>query len=243
MADEAKIAMDEARELVSDRTLWPLVRDFLWDFASQVHPSWTEGLWRAPSDAGREAEDCAPIASRLMSSDRIKGHVLAALGVSPCFHTFPKDDWSRVLLLDGRTLEAIAKWLGALVGANELRRVTNGATVRDLKSALSGVYPEVFGYEMYFNGLLEAVEFERGGAEGVDAPNVAEGVVLTGFSMLQSLVASLPMSLVSRLKFKLPRHVGRSETPCEVKDKAGNMATVFAKLLKLKFPEAYKLCC
>ena len=30
MSNEAKITMDEARDLVSNQMLWPLVRDFLW---------------------------------------------------------------------------------------------------------------------------------------------------------------------------------------------------------------------
>ena len=92
------------------------------------------------------------------SSPRVKRYVLSSLGVEPCFHRFPKEDGSRLLLLDGETLELIVKWLGALSCAGALRRVTNGATVRELKAALSGVYPEVFGYTMYF-GSLEAWKF------------------------------------------------------------------------------------
>ena len=45
MQSELPIAMDEARALVSDRVLWPRVRDFLWDFAPQVHESWLEGVF------------------------------------------------------------------------------------------------------------------------------------------------------------------------------------------------------
>ena len=40
MAEVADIVIEEARELVSNRLLWPLVRDFLWDFAPQIHESW-----------------------------------------------------------------------------------------------------------------------------------------------------------------------------------------------------------
>ena len=43
MKNEA-ITIDEARELAADPALWPRVRDFLWDFVPQVHPSWWEGL-------------------------------------------------------------------------------------------------------------------------------------------------------------------------------------------------------
>ena len=31
-----------ARSLVADAALWPRVRDFLWDFAPSIHPSWLE---------------------------------------------------------------------------------------------------------------------------------------------------------------------------------------------------------
>ena len=38
------IGIDEARMLVADADLWPRIRDFLWDFAPQIHPSWVEDL-------------------------------------------------------------------------------------------------------------------------------------------------------------------------------------------------------
>ena len=146
----ADITIEEARELVSDGRLWPLVRDFLWDFAPQVHESWLEDLGRETPDERREDETTTSRVSSFMSSPRVKRYVLDSLGVEPVFHTFPKEDGSRLLLLDGKTLESIVKWLGALSCADALRRVTDGATVRELKAALPGVYPEVFGYTMYF---------------------------------------------------------------------------------------------
>ena len=42
------IEMDEARALVADDVLWPRVRDFLWNFAPQVHESWLEGMAGGP---------------------------------------------------------------------------------------------------------------------------------------------------------------------------------------------------
>ena len=38
------MTIEEARELVSNRLLWPLMRDFLWDFAPSIHASWLDGL-------------------------------------------------------------------------------------------------------------------------------------------------------------------------------------------------------
>ena len=204
------MTIEEARELVSNRPLWPFVRDFLWNFAPQVHPSWVEDL-------------------REMKSPRVKRYLLSSLGVEPCFHTFPKEDGSRLLLLDGETLESLAKWLGALACADALRHVTNGATVRELKAALPGVYPEVFGYTMYFREFVP-----RGDAE---AQSLRTVVVEEGSSLLLSALSNLPAPLVSRLKFKLPRGFCDSATTREIK-----LSSIF-KLLKLKFPEAYKVCC
>ena len=136
MAKETDITVEGARELVANKALWSRIRDFLWDFAPQVHPSWLGDLGLPES---------------LNGSVRAKNFLLAQLGVEPCFHTFPREDGSRLLLLSGATLESVAKWLGALACADALRRVTDGAVVRGLKAALPGVYPEVFRYLPYFS--------------------------------------------------------------------------------------------
>jgi len=204
------MTIDEARELVSNRLLWPFVRGFLWDFAPQVHPSWVED----PREAG---------------SPRVKRHLLSSLGVEPCFHTFPKEDGSRILLLGGETIESVAKWLGALACAAALRRVTGGAVVRGLKAALPGVYPEVFGYTMYFGELVPRRDAE--------AQSLQTVVVEEGCSLLLSALSGLPPPLVSRLKLKLPKGFCDSAAPREMK------LSGILKLLKLKFPEAYKICC
>ena len=243
MAEVADIVIEEARELVSNRLLWPLVRDFLWDFAPQVHPSWVEDLFSrrdAESQGGKMSfEDLCDSASlREAKSPRIKRYILEALNVEPCFHTFPKEDGSRLLLLDGATLESVVKWLGALACTDVLRRVTNGATVRELKAALPGIYPEVFGYTMYF-GSLEALKFgslDVGKLGGVDVEKVGFGI------LLQSL-SSLSAPLVQRLKLKLPKRMTGMGPPNLETSQLPNLQTSIFKLLRLKFPEAYKLCC
>ena len=233
MPREINITMDEARALVADRALWPLVRDFLWDFAPQVHESWLEGL-------GREGESASAHVSRLMSSPRVKRFVLSELGVTPCLHAFPKDDWSRLVLLDGATLESIAKWLGALACADSLRRVTSGATVRELKATLHGIYPEVFGYTMYFKGI----DFQRRDAEKQrDYFGNGEVVAQEGTAILLHVLSGLPNQLISRLKLKLPKALCASPSLREAKNSSANVQAALAKLLKLKFPEAYKICC
>ena len=224
MPGEINISMDEARALVADQALWPRVRDFLWDFASQVHESWLGGL-------------VAPNYQTLLASPRVKRHVLSSLRVTPCFHSFPKGDWSRLLLLDGATLEEIAKWLGAVVCAGDLRRVTDGASVRELKAALPGIYPDVFGYTMYFKGVDLAAKDAKS-AKG----RISEDVVSTGLSIIVSLLDSLPEALSSRLEFKLPKGLCDLCVLCGENERPALDAAV-KRLLKLKFPEAYKLCC
>ena len=234
MSEVEKITMDEARELVADPVLWPKIRDFLWDFAPQVHASWLAHVsGHETRDARREAD--ASLVARLSSSPRVKRFILSSLGVEPCFHTFPKDDWSRLLLLDGPALESIAKWLGALACADALRRVTGGAAVRELKAGLAGVYPEVFGYTEYFRKLkVEKLKVEN---------LISESVVLIGTGMLLSVMANLPPSLVLRLKFKLPSSLV-SRLPDEGHGPPDEMrAAELKKRLKLKVPEAYKICC
>ena len=243
MAEVADIVIEEARELVSNRLLWPLVRDFLWDFSLQVHPSWGENLFSrrdAEAQGGNVPFEglCDFASLREAKSPRVKRYILEALNVEPCFHTFPKDDGSRLLLLDGATLDSVAKWLGALACTDTLRRVTDGATVRELKASLPGIYPEVFGYTMYF-GSLEALKFgslDVGKLGGVDIEKVGCGI------LLQSL-SSLSAPLVQRLKLKLPKSMTGMEPPNLETSKLPNLQTSISKLLKLKFPEAYKLCC
>ena len=234
------IDMEQARAIVGNAVLWPRVRDFLWDFAGQVHPSWLADLEKPEPLARSEGRTDF----LHLDSPRVKRFVLESLEVAPCFHAFPKNDGSRLLLLDVATLESIARWLGALACAGELRRITGGAAVRALKAALPGIYPEVFGYVAYFSGL----DSRRGGAE---VPRLEDKIVQTGCESLSVALSALPAALVSRLKFKFAKdsvfaslvpsgaEEGR-ETSDARREKV--RAHVF-KLLKLKFPEAYSLCC
>lgn len=227
------MTIEEARELVANRLLWPLVRDFLWNFAPQVHPSWEEGLQAA--GLGHDF-----VASELRSpnpSPRIRRFILDSLGVEPCFHAFPKDDGSRLLLLDGETLASVAKWLGALACAESLRRVTSGAVVRELKATLPGVYPEVFGFAEYFRKLK--VEDAKCTAEG----NVGERIARVGVSLLLALVGQLPKPLRDRLRFKLPKDLSSDDDPGPRLSTPNFQLSTLQLLLKLRFPEAYKLCC
>ena len=225
MAEVASITIDEARALVANLALWPRVRDFLWDFGPSIHESWIDS--QTSKLPGREAPN-------LHTSWRIKKFILDSLGVEPCFHTFPRDDGSRLLLLDGATLESIAKWLGALACAEELRRVTDGATVRALKAALPGVYPGVFGYTEYFRKLkVEKLKVEK---------LTPQTIVETGVQCLSSIVAHLPQPLLRRLSLKLPRNLELSTSNFQLPTFNFQLSNL-QLLLKLRFPEAYKICC
>lgn len=231
---------------MGDAALWPRVRDFLWDFAPSIHVSWLEekfGSLEVWKFGGEEKHPSNPLT--IQSSPRVKRHILATLGVEPFFHSFPKDDWSRLALLDGATLEGIAKWLGALACAEDLRRVTDGATVRELKSSFRGVYPEVFGYTAYFRGL-EVLKF--GSLDG--AKNAAAQVEENGHALLASVVEDLPPQLQLRLRLKLPAALKASKLPDIQTSKHPNIQTskhqlpqFLRKLMKLRFQEAYSLCC
>ena len=235
---DSLIDIAAARALVADAALWPRVRDFLWDFAPSIHPSWLEEL------ESLKFGGSTPQTIKLSNYQTIKLFILSTLGIEPCFHAFPKDDWSRLVLLDGQTLELIVKWLGALACAEDLRRVTDGKAVRELKTALPGIYPEVFGYTAYFartDSLRSDEETRR--EEVPDAggrPSIVENVVSAGLSIVDSLLVDVPSPLAARFRFKLPKSLCASASPRLKKETCG---AVVAKLLKLKFPEAYRLCC
>ena len=260
MSNEANISIDDARALVADEALWPRVRDFLWDFAPQVHESWLEDVLATKNAEnaknGKNALcDLCALCGKERNAPRVKRYILESLGVEPCFHAFPKEDGSRILLLDGATLESAAKWLGALACAESLRRVTSGEVVRGLKSKFRGIYPEVFSYTAYF----KENDFQRRDAyppaEGCpqsgcpsrgETQRLEDEVVSTGYNMLFSAIAGLPASLVSRLKLKLPKSLCDLcvSAPLRLKERSSQTSlSAVLKLFKLKFPEAYKLCC
>ena len=214
---DGMIDIEAARALVSDATLWPRIRGFLWNFAGQIHPSWLETVPSARS---------APSVS---SSSRVSRWLLSELEVEPCFHAFPATDGSRLLLLDSETLVSVARWLGAIASADALRRVTRGPDVAALKSALPGIYPDLFSYTAYF-------------AKSALPPSAdpAPGAVQThGFSLLFSFLSGLPAPLLRRLRLKLPATARLPDRPTVRPPKPQTVNL----LLKLRFPEAFSLCC
>lgn len=207
------LTLDDARALVNDALLWPRVRDFLWDFAPQIHASWLPEL---------------PVDEALKNSPRVKSWLLETLSVEPCLHLFPKEDMSRIALLDGATLLELVCWLGVLHHAPSLRRVTGGAQVRALKAALPAAYPGAFRYTAYFRSATD---------DGAAAPSPAD-VLSTGMGILLAALKDAPAPVVARLRKKLPRELSGA-SPAKEAPLAGDLA----RLLKLKFREAYALCC
>lgn len=219
------IDMEGARALVGESLLWPRVRDFLWDFAPSVDSTWLEDM---------DGFDAISQSPSIRNDINVKHAILSHLGVGACFYAFPKEDFSRIALLDGKTLFALAQWLGAIGCADALRRETGGAKVRELKKELAGVYPDAFAFTAYF----KAFTLESNPEDG------ARGVIKCGANVLFSLISSLDEAIVRRFSLKLPKWLGESleETKTDAADHTATAKAV-EKLLRLKFPEAYTLCC
>ena len=133
----------------------------------------------------------------------------------------------------------IAKWLGAIASAGVLRRVTDGATVRSLKAALHGVYPEVFGYTAYFKNMEKLGGTVADLARGTDGSGKlgAEFVVAVGHGLLDDALSRLPTPLLKRFRLKLPK-----DLPPRPSDHLTTQSLNLQLLMKLRFPEAYALC-
>ena len=238
----SEITIEMARELVGNPVLWPRIRDFLWDFAPQVHESWIEDALAAKDAKNAESEavnsenenhvpcDLRALCGKVKNSPRVKRFILESLGVKPCFHAFPKDDWSRLVLLDGATILDIVKWLGALACAPTLRTITSGAAVRELKAALPGIYPDVFGYTAYFKSKVESLTVES------LKPDM---IATAGWMVLRPSLNHLPEELLHRLSLKLPRDI---EQPNLSPSTFDFRLSTLQLLMKLRFPEAHSLC-
>ena len=100
----------------------------------------------------------------------------------------------------------------------------------------------------YRGQILEWFEtdFKDSAKSTTKTQRLEDEVVSTGYNMLFSAIAGLPASLVSRLKLKLPKSLCDLcvSAPLRLKERPSqtNLSAVL-KLFKLKFPEAYKLCC
>ena len=215
------IEMDAARSLVADKTRWPRIRDFLFDFPSRIHPSRLEST-ALPSGI-----------PELARTPRAKKYILDFFRVEPFFHAFPAEDGSRIALLDFKDIDGAARWLGALSAADALRRTTAGAQVRALKAAFPGVYPDVFAYTAYFR---------RGDLPECASPQ-PDDVAAAGYGIVGAALSRAPAPLLQRFRLVLPeREAAWFDSPSH--DLSASVAAKsVGKILKLKFPEAFAVCC
>jgi hypothetical protein len=143
--------------------------------------------------------DCSITEAReLISNEILWPKVRDYLSAGGAFELFPAKDAARLKLLDASTRQAIGVWIEAIALAERWRKVVDGATVRELKAAYPGVYPEVFRYTAYFTKWQRVLE------------EMARTAEKQGCRISQVACPDFAMVLL---------------------------------LLKLKFPEAHKLCC
>ena len=240
--NEPPISLAEARDLVAS-PLWPRIRAFLWDFASLCDPERLASSFTPSGGSG--------VLPRLLSnSPRIARAAGRALGLSPFFHLFPATDGSRLLLLSREDYDRLAQFLGAVSLAPALRRVTAGAEVRALKTALPGIYPETLAYTAYFR-RFEALFASLSGGSGGSAPRpLQEAVPAAGHALLATALSSLPHVLLLRQRLRFP--VG-SPADQALMESAGDSAprpsqaeeALAAPLLALKLsnPSEYNTLC
>ena len=233
--NDSDISLADARALVAS-TLWPRIRAFLWDFASQIDEGRFEEAGVAQSQQGEKAS----LTLRERNSPRVRSWVLRNLGVAPVFHAFPATDGSRLLLLSGEDYGRLAMFLGVVAFARSLRLVTLGAEVRALKSAIPD-YRETLSFSAYFHRF--AALFERFAPEG--APANPAAVAAAGHGVLAAALSSLPAPLLLRQRLRFPAGspadvaLGRASAPSDHQAEAAQAALL---ALKLSNPQEYSLC-
>ena len=210
---DGEITIQQARELVRDDRLWPLVRRFLYGFAGLV-------------DGGRVAAACGPDAVALRESPRVSALLRERLSVKPVFHAFPKEDGSRLLLLPAATFRTLALWLAALSNAERMKREIDGGKVRAFRAQLAGVYPEVFRVAPYFHRWRLPV---TGGTD----------FEIEGLRLMATALKGLSGDLLERQRLRFPENRDAGFVPLD--DEVG-LDAVF-KVLELQFPEEHALCC
>lgn len=224
--DRPVTTLDAARALVASPR-WPAVRTFLWDFLPLVHPARLAPL--APRCPGFD------LATPATLPPRVKTALLAELRVEPAWHDFPATDHSRLLLLPPATLDSIARWLGALSCADALRRVTSGPAVRALKTALPGIYPDLFAFAPYF--ARHPLAPAAGTADAADPAPAA--IPARGRALLLAHLSALPPPLLHRFRLLFPPDAEPAPDPALPGPPPPEAVLL---LLKLKFPEAHALC-
>lgn len=68
----------------------------------------------------------------------------------PFFHAFPKEDGSRLALIEENERNEIAAWLEVIANWKTLKDIVDGAKVRELKARLGSAFPAAIKYAPYF---------------------------------------------------------------------------------------------
>lgn len=205
MSAAPAIDLDQARSLIRDERLWPLVAAFLWDFPSLLDP-------------GRRKQTLAPLADAFPPADdtpRLRALLMERLGLAPCFHDFPANDGSRLLLLPAPDYLLTATWLGALAHADDLRKVMDGAGVRELKAALPGAYPDLFRYTGYFHAWRDKLAAAAATAPAAKAEELASRIPTLGLRILATILRDLPQGLLDRQRLRFPATLDAAFAPIE----------------------------
>ena len=197
--NDSSLSIADARALVAS-PLWPRIRAFLWDFASLCDPARLTAALSGGDDTLVTRLSSLVTAEGLLGSPRAARAAEKALGLSPFFHSFPASDGSRLLLLTRESYDRLAQFLGAVALAPALRRVTLGADVRALKSALPGVYPEALAFAPYFHRFERLFETVR---RGPDSSGPA-AVHAAGHTLLAIALFPLPAPLLLRQRLRFP---------------------------------------
>ena len=154
----------------------------------------------------------------------------APCGEGKVFADFSEPGPARIMLLDAATIDKIARWVGVVVYSRQLGAITDGPGVRALKAALPGAYPDVFSFTAYFRNVPaapKAGEFPR-----LAPDERVEAVIAAGRSVILGAVCKdCPAPVLAAFTAKL----GPAE-PVE------SDSRFISTALKLKFPEAYRLC-
>lgn len=224
------------RSLLQDSSgLWSFVSQYLFDFASLL-------------DRERLRDAIAPLDSRMLAADspcrkRLCRYALAKLGVEPCFHSFPKDDGSRILLLKTSQILVLAEWLGALSYEPALRRTIRGASVKRLEHELADSYPMVFRRSNYYKSWHERLW----GSVGSQPREITEPAIVKehGMQLLMTILGALPQALLHRMILRFPMSMEKSFEPIsgwKMAEDASDLKLLFS-IIQNESREGWKICC
>lgn len=227
-------ALSRWRELVrGDSPLWREISRFLFDFTSLM-------------DAERLRAAVSPLDSSLLAGEgraavRLRRLVLARHGVEACSHAFPREDGSRIVLLEKSSLWCLAEWLGCLSCAPQLRKVILKSQVTALSSELALGYPAVFRREAYYQRWLERLRASS--AELTSSSLWGEVVRGQGLRLLSAILSPLPSPLLIRFRLRFPESCSRWLEPLPGWECQAGDVELLETILRHEDKEGWSRCC